>query len=108
MWDTIIYGITKTIFILQYIFLGLICVTIDYLLTFPIINNKDYSRAFVDNMGHAVIGGVSWIIVVGIHREGVLQAIGCALMSSLIDVDHFVMARSLQLKVQFGSIACCT
>ncbi|XP_031575160.1 transmembrane protein 267-like [Actinia tenebrosa] len=98
MWDAITYGITKSMFILQYIFLGLICVTIDYLLTLPIIDNRDFSRAMVDNMGHALIGGVSWITVVGIHRKGILQAIGCAVMSSLIDVDHFVMARSLHLK----------
>jgi hypothetical protein len=100
MWDAVTYGISKTIFILQYVFLGLICIGTDYLVKLPIVNNNDYSRALVDNMGHALIGGVSWLVVVGIHKEGILQAIGCAAMSSLIDLDHFIMARSFHLKVQ--------
>lgn len=58
------------------------------------------SKAIVDNVTHALVGLLSGIIVVSSHQEKLHLAIGCMLISSLIDADHFIAARSLKLVVR--------
>lgn len=101
IWETIHYFISRTIFILQYVFLGLTCIGVDYLMLVPIIHNNDYARAVTDNAGHGLIAAISWLVVSGIHKETIFQGVACALISSAIDLDHFIMAKSLKLKVRF-------
>ncbi|KXJ27108.1 Transmembrane protein C5orf28-like [Exaiptasia diaphana] len=85
-------------FIFQYIFLGLLCIGIDYLVFRHFVKKNDYIRALLDNFGHGLIAAVSWLVVSGIRRESVIQAVCCAAMSSGLDIDHFVMAKSLKIK----------
>ncbi|XP_011302581.1 transmembrane protein C5orf28 homolog [Fopius arisanus] len=80
------------------ILLGLTCLIGDRLsdnLTHAVI------RAIVDNVTHALIAGLSWIIVTLLLNHSVmrnlLEITSCALMSSLIDVDHFIQAKSWKL-----------
>ena len=67
------------------------------------------AAAIVDNFSHATIGFLTWIGVLCAEpsfrfKNSFLEFIICAILSSLIDVDHFVEAKSLDLKVIFLSI----
>ncbi|EDO45051.1 predicted protein [Nematostella vectensis] len=88
----------KIIHILPYLMLASVCLVCDWLITVPIIHNTDPSRALMDNLAHGFIAGISWLIVVGISREGIIQSLGCSVLSCAIDVDHFFLARSWNLK----------
>ncbi|CAG9854602.1 unnamed protein product [Phyllotreta striolata] len=62
-------------------------------------------QALFDNATHFTIGGLCWFIVclhsnsrgVGSTRK-IVEIACCSLLSSLIDVDHFVEAKSISLK----------
>ncbi|CAG7817927.1 unnamed protein product [Allacma fusca] len=58
-------------------------------------------RALLDNMTHVAIGVVSWIVVepssIKVQRPS-RSLIAVAVLSSLIDIDHFIAARSIHLK----------
>lgn len=100
LWDVITYCLRKTIFILQYVFLGLLCVGVDHVVSLHFVQKNDYLRAIVDNFGHGLIAAISWLVVSGIRKEGIIQGVCCAMMSSGLDIDHFVMAKSLKIKVR--------
>lgn len=62
-------------------------------------------KAFFDNLTHAAIAGVSWLIVCfQLKYESLLQTISeafvCSVLGSFIDLDHFLMAHSMHLKVR--------
>lgn len=81
--------------------LGLSTITGDALVNY---SKKHIYRALFDNSTHAIIGGLSWLIICLNHRDKyavntVLEIFSCTAISSLIDVDHFFMAKSLSLKV---------
>lgn len=61
------------------------------------------TKAIIDNSTHGLIGLFSAIIVLADHYEKLHLAVACTMMSSLIDADHFLTARSLKLAVR---IAC--
>lgn len=61
------------------------------------------AKAIIDNSVHGAIGFFSALIILVDQRDPVncLQlTVACAVMSSLIDCDHFVAARSLKLAVR--------
>lgn len=81
--------------------LGLVAVIGDILVKY---SQQHVYRAVFDNTTHAIIGGLSWLIVCLNYRDRnasntLLEIIACTAISSLIDLDHFCMARSLSLKV---------
>ncbi|XP_028139609.1 transmembrane protein 267 [Diabrotica virgifera virgifera] len=60
-------------------------------------------QALFDNTTHFLIGGLSWLIVClnskdVSHTEKIIEVVICSLISSLIDIDHFIEARSINLK----------
>ncbi|KAK7096327.1 transmembrane protein 267-like [Littorina saxatilis] len=57
-------------------------------------------RALADSGTHGAVGAVSWAVVVLPGRSVAewTQCLLCGLAASLIDLDHFVQAGSLQLK----------
>jgi len=63
--------------------------------------------AFVDNAIHAIIAAASWIcveVVDGVPRplsHSVKEVIVCAILASVIDIDHFLAAGSIDLKVRY-------
>ncbi|RVE47646.1 hypothetical protein evm_007743 [Chilo suppressalis] len=64
-------------------------------------------RAIVDNLVHATIGCLSALIFfnhdLNMTRHACLYNVTfCTLLSSLIDIDHFMVARSLHFKDLFG------
>lgn len=61
-------------------------------------------KAFFDNLTHAAIAGISWLIVCfQLKYDSILKAASeafvCSLLGSFIDLDHFLMAHSMHLKV---------
>jgi hypothetical protein len=65
-------------------------------------STKPLLKAFIDNSTHGAIGFFSAIIAFWDHRDWIycLQlSAACLMMSSLIDADHFIAARSLTLSV---------
>lgn len=62
-------------------------------------------RGFCDNITHMVIAGLSWLIVVRnmkyTHSLQYFQVILCALIGSFIDLDHFLVAKTIYYRVSF-------
>lgn len=60
-------------------------------------------RAISDNLTHATVGGITWTLVVVSAKKSVVEnfsrILACFLMSSLIDVDHFIAAGSWDINV---------
>ncbi|KAK9884916.1 hypothetical protein WA026_009153 [Henosepilachna vigintioctopunctata] len=67
-------------------------------------HEKHAFKAIVDNSTHFLIGGISWLIVcinttfVLNHSGCLFQILLCGVIASIIDVDHFLSAKSLSLK----------
>ena len=65
-------------------------------------------KALSDNITHILIGVLSWFIIIYNVKttlienlqSSLVQCIAAAATSSLIDVDHFIMARSFHLEVR--------
>ncbi|XP_066252216.1 transmembrane protein 267 [Euwallacea similis] len=87
-----------------YLTAGIAAVAIagDYLVT---LCAAPFLKALSDNLTHAVIGGLSWSICyfnrqksLAETRHGFIEILSCTLLSSFIDLDHFLSAKSLSLK----------
>lgn len=67
--------------------------------------SKFIERAVTDNATHAIIGGLSWLIVTNNVQyfctpvQKLLEIIICTLISSFIDLDHFLVAGSFNHSV---------
>lgn len=61
--------------------------------------------ALFDNLTHACVGGLSWTLILNLSRKTLSNyfpdVILCFTLSSLVDVDHFIMARSWRLDVSY-------
>jgi hypothetical protein len=57
------------------------------------------ARAIADNVTHGLIGLFAGAILIVSNFEKFYFAIICMLISSGIDIDHFIIARSLRLTV---------
>ncbi|KAH0627919.1 hypothetical protein JD844_008490 [Phrynosoma platyrhinos] len=80
--------------------LGIFCFVADRLLQFSFIQQNDWLRALSDNTVHGVVGLWSWAIVIGLKKKSDLTEVLLAgFLSSVIDMDHFVLAGSFSLKV---------
>jgi hypothetical protein len=60
-------------------------------------------RAISDNLTHAVVGGITWTLVIVLLKQSLIENVKniviCFFMSSLIDVDHFITAGSWNINV---------
>lgn len=80
-----------------------ICILGDYLVEWN--QNSQLVKAICDNITHAAIGLISAAILISQtnHRSTGIERIGLiglsVLLSSVIDVDHFVVAKSFKLSV---------
>lgn len=63
--------------------------------------SNSLTKAFLDNAIHGFVGFFSAIIAFTDHSDKIYLAIACMMVSSLIDVDHFITAKSLKLSVIF-------
>ncbi|XP_070592483.1 transmembrane protein 267 [Erythrolamprus reginae] len=79
--------------------LGIFCYLADRLLQFSFIQQTYWLRALSDNMVHGIIGLWSWAIVIGLKKKSdFTEVILAGFLSSVIDMDHFILAGSLSLK----------
>lgn len=62
--------------------------------------SEPLSRSIWDNTAHALIGFFSALIILTDHVDHLHMAIACMIMSSIIDIDHFIEARSARLTVR--------
>lgn len=85
--------------------LGVFCLVADRLLQVPVVQQNPWLRALSDNAVHGAIGMWSWAIVIGAKKKADWREIVLAgFLASVIDVDHFLLARSLSLKVRSMSV----
>lgn len=88
----IIFKIVLTILIGVTSFLGDIC--LKYV-------QSPVTRAISDNLTHALVGGLTWMLILILSKKNLVQNLyGLFLsfaLSSFIDVDHFLSARSWRL-----------
>lgn len=87
--------------------LGVICIIGDNFVFFA--RGTQLAEALADNATHGLVGAMSALIVVmefsdrlALVEQKWLIAVGF-LVSSGIDVDHFIAARSIRLKVNCSS-----
>lgn len=84
-----------------------ICIFGDYSVDWN--QNSQLVKAICDNITHAAIGLISAAILISQtnHRSTGIERIGLlglsVLLSSVIDVDHFVVAKSFKLSVIYCS-----
>lgn len=97
------HGIASNSTLFLSIINGGICIFGDYLVD---INHESLiAKAIFDNVTHAAIGFFSAIILIlasnhrVIRTEQYLLVFVNVVVSSLIDVDHFIVAKSLKLSV---------
>lgn len=63
-----------------------------------------YQKALCDNGTHAIVAAFSWMIVCVWSRyknvnQLFIESLTCGIIGSAIDLDHFLAARSTNLKV---------
>uniref|UniRef100_A0A8C5SLP8 Transmembrane protein 267 n=1 Tax=Laticauda laticaudata TaxID=8630 RepID=A0A8C5SLP8_LATLA len=81
--------------------LGIFCYLADRLLQYSFIQQTYWLRALSDNMVHGIIGLWSWAIVIGLKKKSdFTEVILAGFLSSVIDMDHFILAGSLSLKLK--------
>lgn len=94
----------KLISIVLTILLCLCAIIGDYIVFKSKYSESQVFRAFSDSSVHAIIGLISAILFftydVGLTIQArFYNAAFCTILSSLIDIDHFIAARSFKLKV---------
>lgn len=62
------------------------------------------ARAILDNLTHAVVGGLTWSLILILSKKSFVQNLHNIFLSfalsSFIDMDHFLAARSWKLSVR--------
>ena len=88
----------------RYLILILILLTLDYLVSdVPFTVSSRTKRALIDNLGHGLTGFLSWLMVrcyneaLLTERLVLMESLICFMVSSCIDLDHFVEAASLSI-----------
>lgn len=80
-------------YILHSLLVG-VCVAGDQVLLL-LQNSGPWAKALVDNWTHGVIGLLCWTIVT--DGKQWLEIVTCAFLASVLDVDHFLAAKSVKL-----------
>lgn len=70
------------------------------------LSNLHIYKALFDNSTHSLIGALTWLIITFRIKNNTLwlrtaEIMLCAFIASIIDLDHFIVARSWRLKVIF-------
>jgi len=62
-----------------------------------------WSRALCDSTVHAAVASVAWLAVTAdqLTLFTLMQSAVCGLLSSAVDLDHFIAAGSLSLEVRW-------
>ncbi|XP_074114950.1 transmembrane protein 267 [Cotesia typhae] len=91
---------SKTLKLTTYLLLGLVSIIGDKLVSYN--NNNHFLKAVIDNTTHGIVAGLSWTLIVILQNEPIAKNLPsilfCTFLSSLIDIDHFVEAKSFNIK----------
>ncbi|KAH0554473.1 transmembrane protein 267 [Cotesia glomerata] len=91
---------SKTLKLTTCLLLGLVSIIGDKLVSYN--NNNHFLKAVIDNATHGIVAGLSWTLIVLLQNEPIAKNLPsilfCIFLSSLIDVDHFVEAKSFNIK----------
>ncbi|CAC5396873.1 Transmembrane protein 267 [Mytilus coruscus] len=62
--------------------------------------SNELSKALFDNLTHGFVGYFTWAIIVDLSDCGkdLIECSGCMMLAMVIDIDHFIAARSIKLK----------
>lgn len=71
------------------------------------IKTSRFLKALCDNLTHGLIGTLAAVILINGNgfkaklneNEHIFIIVGCFIVSSIIDIDHFIAAKSFNLKV---------
>lgn len=80
----------------------LTCLGGDKLVTLAWMQTSDPCRVVADSATHCIVALLSWTIVVNIQVQKstfLAEAVLCGFLASMIDLDHFWLAKSFRLKV---------
>ena len=85
------------------------CMYSDLLIRLHVLNSTAWFqkphivKAIIDNLGHGLVAAFLWLVVVDyqLYIKNCLQVLLCCGLAMAIDIDHFIQARSLSLKVSF-------
>lgn len=99
----VLYRVPLYVNVLLTLSLSVVGVFGDYFIT---LCTSPLGKAVCDNVTHALIGGLAWSICY-LNRDntfyesnhGALEVLACTFLSSVIDLDHFIAAKSTLLKV---------
>ena len=65
------------------------------------INERQIVRAIFDNVTHGLVGLFACAIAFMDNWDKMYMALICMIISSAIDLDHFIAAKSFRLSVSF-------
>lgn len=67
------------------------------------IKNVPLRRSLIDNLTHIIIGIFSWLLSVSYeklyHPWNLANCLLCGFFAGVVDIDHFLMAKSFKLNV---------
>ncbi|XP_060567037.1 transmembrane protein 267-like [Ruditapes philippinarum] len=81
------------------ILLGCTCYLGDRLLEHPVAKQQ-IVVAITDSLTHGIVGGISWAIICDFkfRKQECVECLLCMMLAMLVDVDHFIAAKSFSLK----------
>lgn len=75
----------------------------DDVLQLDSIKTVPLRRSLVDNLTHIIIGIFSWLLSICYeklyHPWNIASCLLCGFFAGIVDIDHFLMAKSLKLNV---------
>lgn len=75
----------------------------DDVLQLDSIKTVPLRRSLVDNLTHIIIGIFSWLLSICYeklyHPWNITSCLLCGFFAGIVDIDHFLMAKSLKLNV---------
>lgn len=88
---------------LLFVLLSLLFTASRDLMVLDSIQKIPWRRAICDNLSHITLGFLSWLIVICLEKAcrpwHIVYCLLCGFFAGVVDVDHFLMAKSLRLSV---------
>ena len=83
------------------VIIGGACIAGDQLVAVGVIRENIWLRALTDNLVHGIVALLSWAAVLDFrfYKLQVMEVLLSGFLGSAVDLDHFVAAGSVKLKV---------
>lgn len=88
-------------FLIYELLIYIVCISGDNTYGFQLATDSFFLRSMLDSFTHGFIAFVCWAVVTDLtfQRTKMFECCGCTIMAMLLDIDHFLAAGSLKLKV---------